>query len=215
MERKLQERMVGAGVLILVLVILAPMILDGGRDEEDAAVAVPGQRSDEMRSHTFSLDQNVPSSSVTPPAAGENAVPTLRSAPMPSTVSEPPAPPPPQALPPPAAPAVPPPAVVKPAPAPAPAPPVTASPKPPTVAAERSGSSSWVVQVGTFGQKANADRLVVNLKKDGFDAFVSPTERSGKELYRVRVGPAGSREAATAIAGRLARSGQSGQVVSQ
>ena len=32
MERKLQERMVGAGVLILALVIVGPMVLDGGSD---------------------------------------------------------------------------------------------------------------------------------------------------------------------------------------
>jgi DedD protein len=71
------------------------------------------------------------------------------------------------------------------------------------------------VQVGTFGQKANADRLVASLRNRGFEAFVSATERAGKPLYRVRVGPAGSRDAATATAGRLSQAGQSGQIVSQ
>ena len=60
MERKLQERMVGAGVLILALVIVGPMILDGGSGDDVAQDAVPGQRSDELRTHTFSLSQPSP-----------------------------------------------------------------------------------------------------------------------------------------------------------
>ena len=70
-----------------------------------------------------------------------------------------------------------------------------------------------MVQVGTFGQKANAERLVKDLRAKGFDAFVSELERSGKLLYRVRVGPAGTREAAADLARRLAAAGQAGQLV--
>ena len=60
------------------------------------------------------------------------------------------------------------------------------------------------MQVGTFGQKDNAERLAASLKRRGFAAFVSPATRSGRTLYRVRVGPAGTREAATSVAARLA-----------
>jgi DedD protein len=112
---------------------------------------------------------------------------------------------------------------VEPVGAPAPEPTVVKSAPPPeqqpsepprkgTAAATGGG---WVVQVGTFGQKANADRLVATIRRNGFDAFISATDRGGKPLYRVRVGPAGTREAASEIAARLAQSGQTGQVVSQ
>lgn len=49
---------------------------------------------------------------------------------------------------------------------------------------------AWVVQLGTFGEKANADRLISELRKKGFDAYVRPiTKAEGTRLYRVYVGP--------------------------
>jgi len=83
------------------------------------------------------------------------------------------------------------------------------------VAAPAQSSGGWLVQVGTFGQKANAERLAAGLKAKGFAAVVSPTQRAGDTMYRVRVGPAGTREAALAVAARLSAAGQSGQVVTQ
>lgn len=54
----------------------------------------------------------------------------------------------------------------------------------------------WVVQAGSFGQSANAEKLVNQLKKGGRTAFIEKIDVSGKTLYRVRVGPMESREAA-------------------
>jgi cell division septation protein DedD len=88
-----------------------------------------------------------------------------------------------------------------------------AAPARPEAAARSSGG--WLVQIGTFGQKGNAERLSGALQKSGFDAFVSPTSRGEKTLYRVRVGPAGAKDEATQLAGRLGAAGHQGQVVPQ
>jgi DedD protein len=206
MERKLQERMVGAGVLVIALVIVGPMLLDsrsGGDVTEDA---VPGQRSEELRTHTFRLDESreeqaamrptrqpqpsVPSSvdiQASPPEAARSAVPATNLSPPPAGNATTAAAPTAQTG-------------NRPAQKPVATPPAAVT-------------GEWLVQVGTFGQKDNADRLAARLKQRGFAAFVSPTTRDGKALYRVRVGPAGTREAASDVADRLAAAGQTGQVV--
>ncbi len=51
------------------------------------------------------------------------------------------------------------------------------------------GLSAWVVQLGSFSSKVNADKLNLNLRKSGFPAFVEPIKQDGKTAYRVRVGP--------------------------
>ncbi len=51
------------------------------------------------------------------------------------------------------------------------------------------GLTAWVVQLGSFSSKINADKLNVNLKKAGFAAFVDPLTKNGKTSYRVRIGP--------------------------
>jgi DedD protein len=206
MDRKLQERMVGAAVLILALVIVGPMVLDGGPEpavDED----VPGQRSEEVRTHTFQIGQ---SRETAPPGGAAPDVPAP--APEKAATSSPAVPPQPASSPEPV--------VVAPVSAPVTPAPVAAAkpppaPKAPASAPAPGGGGKWVVQVGTFGQKDNANRLVTKLGGGGFNAFVSPTTRDGKTLYRVRVGPAGTRDAAGEVAKRLAAAGQPGQVVAQ
>jgi DedD protein len=51
------------------------------------------------------------------------------------------------------------------------------------------GLTAWVVQLGSFSSKINADKLNLNLRKSGFPAFVEPITQAGKISYRVRVGP--------------------------
>jgi DedD protein len=69
------------------------------------------------------------------------------------------------------------------------------------------------VQLGTFGKRENADRLVRDMSAKGFAAFVVPTTSNGHELYRVRVGPTRDRASAEALAAELKRAGQSGSIV--
>ena len=51
------------------------------------------------------------------------------------------------------------------------------------------GLTAWVVQLGSFSTKVNADKLNLSLRKAGFPAFVEPLTKKGKTSYRVRVGP--------------------------
>jgi DedD protein len=225
MERKLQERMIGAGVLVLALVLVAPLLLDGTPRGTVDEADIPGQRGDELRSHTFRLDQPGGPAQSAPPAPPPPVVPAP--APRePGVAASSAGPDPPAASPSPAEPTPgPPPATVANAPRAA-VPPAAGAPPPraatgtapesataPAQAAPASNQGGWVVQVGTFGQKDNAERLVATLGGKGFAAFLSPTTRSGKTLYRVRVGPPAAKPEAQAMAGRLAAAGQAGQVV--
>ncbi len=211
MERKLLERMIGAGVLVMALVIAAPLLLDGGADEVAGDEDIPGQRSDELRTHVFRLDESRPVPAVVP---GEQSPATTPAAAEP-LVSEPAAPEPepagsvepdspvvqPTSQSPAAAPVSAAPIKVPDAPAPATAPPAAAS------------GGDWLVQVGTFGKKDNAERLVASLQARGFEAVLSPAATGAKPLFRVRVGPAGSRAGADELRARLQAAGQAGQVV--
>lgn len=47
----------------------------------------------------------------------------------------------------------------------------------------------FAVQVGAFSDKADADGMVVRLKKAGFIGFSEPVKTASGTLYRVRVGP--------------------------
>jgi DedD protein len=208
MERKLQERMVGAGVLIIALVIVGPMILDG-RSDDVTEDAIPGQRSEELRTHTFQMNEaassparptEIPQPPALPAPGRQPVISPGTNLPPPATQVTAAAPPPKPAV-----------VEVPAAPVPKVAEPATKAPVPPPGA--RTVAGDWLVQVGTFGQKDNADRLTASLKQRGFAAFVSSAARSGKTLYRVRVGPAGTREEAGKVATRLAAAGQAGQIV--
>ena len=74
-------------------------------------------------------------------------------------------------------------------------------PKPPPALGAPSGG--WAVQVGAFGSADTARKLVQDLAGAGYRAFVSPVNRGGKTLYRVRVGPAGDRASAEQLVPRL------------
>ncbi len=65
------------------------------------------------------------------------------------------------------------------------------------------GLSAWVVQLGSFNTKANADLLNQRLRKAGYPAFVEPIKQNGKTSYRVRVGPELLRSDADALLKKL------------
>jgi len=57
----------------------------------------------------------------------------------------------------------------------------------------------WVVQVGSFSNAANADRLVERLRKDALSAYQEQLSGSGSTIYRVRIGPFLEREEAIRV----------------
>jgi len=95
-----------------------------------------------------------------------------------------------------------------PAGAPAPAGSATIARKPTAGAA----SAAWVVQLGSFASRENAERLARQVRSQGFEVSVSQGS-SGRRLYRVRVGAAHDRAAALALAQKLRALGHSGTVV--
>jgi DedD protein len=211
MDSRAKQRLTGAVILVALFVLLVPELLTGPRD----AVAPEGAPSDEgMRSYTIDLDAAAPAAapklSSEPAVAlpqvadtrakpGEDAAPAAP-APAPETESVDTSAPAPTATAPRAE-----------APKPVPVQPAQAPPsRPASVPAER---GTFVVQLGSFGSKENADRLVRDMTAKGFTAFVAPITSGGRELYRVRVGPTRERAQAEALAAQLRRIGQSGSIV--
>lgn len=197
MDRKLEERIVGAVLLVLAAVLVIPLFLDGPDPEaptERATVALPPAEETDARTRTVRLEQQRDTPVAPPPAAepvpAPEPLPTPRDAPAPA----------------PAEIAPPVPAETSP-PAPA-AEPAPADPAPPATSGE-----GWLVQLGSFGNRDNADRLAAELRDKRFQSFVTRHESGGRVLHRVRVGPAGTREEADALLARLAAEGYSGQAV--
>lgn len=49
--------------------------------------------------------------------------------------------------------------------------------------------ANWIVQVGSFASKRNAEAMVARLKKGGLKAFMREFQSSSDVIYRVLVGP--------------------------
>jgi len=54
---------------------------------------------------------------------------------------------------------------------------------------ESGAPQAWVVQVGSFSDKAKAVKLKESLQKDGYKAFVRSVKKDGKTINRVMIGP--------------------------
>lgn len=221
MDRQLLERLIGAGVLVAALVIVVPTFLDGGPggntdgdpsvdQNQDSDVSTEDKKP--RRTHTIRLDRTTE----TPPVAREVTEFAADSAPEPAKLPVVPDEKPKVAVAATLQPAKPaqstpvstkPVVQVKPKPAEA--------PDPPPVKPAAVPKTGWVVQLGSFSSKQNAQRLADEVNGRGFSVFVMPLDRSGKKLYRVRVGPRDTREQAAELAGRLAKVGYSGQVTRQ
>ena len=198
MDRALKERIIGAAVLVLFVVLVVPVFLDGPPDDSEIVserVPLPGQADQESRTVVLERDRKDPvPAGATPPAVVTDP------APQPVIVEEKPASPPPEAAEIPKQEAT---AVSK-TPAPAPA---------PSRIATASATGMWAVQLGSFGNQDNAEKLAADLRKQGFAAFLSQLSTDAGQLHRVRIGPQKDRESAEAMAERLKKAGHTGQVV--
>ena len=90
--------------------------------------------------------------------------------------------------------------------------------KSPTHSSERdprppASSSGWVVQLGSFVSRQNADRLAHSLARRGFRMSVSPARAGSRVLWRVRAGPAHDRAGAQRLAARLRALGHRGELL--
>ena len=156
MERALKERIIGAVVLVVFVVLVVPIFLDGPP-----------------------ADQEVVTERVLLPGASE-----LEAGEPVAEREEPPRDP------------------------------APSQPKPaqqPTPASSPTGM--WAVQLGSFSNKDNAEKLAADLRKQGYAAFLSQLVTEKGTLHRVRIGPQKDREAAEATAARLLKVDIKGQVV--
>lgn len=65
---------------------------------------------------------------------------------------------------------------------------------------------AWVVQVGSFAERDNANALSIRLQNAGYQAFVQDSAQgSGARVFRVHVGPRQSRRAARQLLDTLQR----------
>jgi DedD protein len=74
-------------------------------------------------------------------------------------------------------------------------------------------TAGWMVQLGVFAKHENADRLVQELKEQGFHTLVSESSGGGRPLWRVRAGPLAERAAAEQLSAKLRAAGHAGSVV--
>ena len=219
MESRAKQRLTGAVILVALFVLLVPELLTGPGDKHPPA---DSPTDEGLRRYTIELDAQNSTGQPMAPAGGEApvALPEVPPSANPAPANMAPE----HAVPgeaaaPPAEPAVatnpaqPPNNLASAPAAPAPAPAATPRADAPRAAPVNPPRGSFVVQLGSFGSRDNADRLVRDMSAKGFKAFVAPIKSGGRELYRVRVGPTRDRASAEALAADLKRAGQSGSIV--
>ena len=82
------------------------------------------------------------------------------------------------------------------------------------VPANRAGG--WAVQLGAFGNEADANKLRDRLRELGFDGYVDGTPSGTGKLYRVRAGPVDQRDRAEELKAQIAAKMKiSGMIVTQ
>ncbi|HZT05043.1 MAG TPA: SPOR domain-containing protein [Steroidobacteraceae bacterium] len=83
----------------------------------------------------------------------------------------------------------------------------------PSVREAVSSGGGWVVQLGSFASRGNANRLARSLSRKGFRMSVSPARAGSRTLWRVRAGPAHDRAGAMRLAARLRGLGHRGELL--
>jgi len=195
MERALKERIIGAIVLVIFVVLVVPVFLDGppeGSEMVSERILLPGQDGQDTK--TVVLDRER-----TEPMPLANSTDDVASSGDPTTVEV---------------------ADEKPVPLPVVEMPPARTEQQPTARSQAqapkpaaSTTGMWAVQLGSFSNKENAEKLAADLRKQGYAAFLSQLKMDSGQLHRVRIGPQKDRESAEAMAARLLKVGHKGQVL--
>ena len=202
----MKERLTGAIILVALIVLLVPELLTGPVGSATRSQAVASSiEGPPLRSYTIKLADEAHLRGAGAHSGPEQPAP-LPTAPAPAATATPA-----------------PPAAQEPRTTPAPSAPTTtapaahAGPGAGAAAAVQPGSAEtsggYLVQLGSFNSRANAERLAKKVRAQGF--AVSVSQGSSGRLYRVRVGPAHDRAAAGELAQQLRAHGHSGAIVPQ
>ena len=203
----MKERLTGAIILVALIVLLVPELLTGPVGSATRSQAVASSiEGPPLRSYTIKLADEARLRDASAHSGPEQPAP-LAPAPAPAATATPA-----------------PPAAQEPGSTPTPSPAATAPAAHAgpgagagAAAAVQPGSAEtsggYLVQLGSFGSRANAERLAKKVRTQGFTVSVS--QGSSGHLYRVRVGPAHDRAAAGELAQQLRAHGHSGAIVAQ
>jgi DedD protein len=236
MDRRVKERLVGASILVVLIVLIVPELLSGPPAPPAAAlgprlpVSTPAEA---VRNVTVDLAtskapepdpspaESAPSSVPPPQASGADAASAAAGAADAGNDTGAPAADAPAADAPradasradaPRAPSAP-------LETSAPAPTSTSVTKPAipakaVIAAKPAvGGRAWAVQLGSFASRANADKLVRQAKAQGYVVYIAPGGSGPSLRYRVRIGPMADRGAAVQTLAKLKSTGQSASLV--
>jgi DedD protein len=217
MERRVKERLVGASILVVLIVLIVPELLSGPATAP-VGTKLPMSAPEPVRNVTVDLataKPPVPEPAMTPaPAPGPQAQGTPSAAAASAeagagetadagatagagTTTG---------------------AGAVPGGAASSAPLESAVPAPTTpadaaVSKAAAADHGWTVQLGSFASRSNADKLARQVKGQGFSVFVLSSGSGAAARYRVRVGPLADRGAATQAAARLKTLGHVGSLV--
>jgi DedD protein len=190
-----KERLTGAIILVALIVLLVPELLTGPvRPAARTPGAAQPTEGPPLRSYTIKLDEEaraVHASPVDSPAPSAPVAPATEPVAPQSAAAAPPAPAAPRA---------------------APALPPAAPQATPVTATNTGGGKGWMVQLGSFANSVNAQRLARQLSGRGYQVSVI-RGTTGRRLYRVLVGPTRDRAGAQQLAARLRAAGHSGSIV--
>jgi len=229
LRRRARRRLVGAIVLTLAAAVIVPMLLESDPKPlgEDVSVRIPpvddGKFVNRLNDGKAApKDAKAPAAADTaprkiepaaPPAAPPASAPAADATPSTAPSSNPAAPATPSTA------AAPRPAAAAPATASettvakaAPTKTAPASPPPAAPPAKSPSNGGFAVQLAAFSDDKGANALAGKLRRAGYEAYTEPLKTSKGTLWRVRVGPYPSREAATAARDKLKGEGQNGIV---
>lgn len=216
MDTALKQRLVGAAVLVALAVIFVPMLLEAPEPAATPAgqlsLDLPQRPPLSMETRDVPLTLPQPAAQAAPTDPNAVASVDIDSAPRVDALDVQDQPPAPAALPPAAAapattgqePAVSAPArpAATPMPTPTPTPTPAAEPSQPA-APDSAANGRFVVNLGSYGNLANADALAKRLSQRGHPVSSETISLDGKSARRLRAGPYRSRAEAEAAALRL------------
>ena len=221
MDRRGKQRLIGAVILVALAVVVVPELLSGSKLQAPAAAA----------SAQFPPGAPQPVRNVTMVLAGADGRPAEGRPSESGLLAANSAQPPPASMPAPQTAPVP-----QTAPAPAPAAATVAAPVPTTpapasahpghtaglaqapaplesAAASPTYNPGFAVQLGSFANRGNADKLLHQLEAQGYAAYVSAEGAGAAARYRVRVGPLSDRDSAEKTMAKLKASGHDSTLI--